>query len=126
MKDLLPSMEFEFEIKDLKGDDTGAVFNGKFKYKRLNIMEKSQAAKMRASLDEALNIPIEVSMLHEMIAWLRYGLIEYPMWWEEAELGMSLYDVNIVTEIYNKVRKFEENWTKKLTKKEPKKKTNDK
>jgi len=121
MKDLLPSMEFEFEIKDLKGDDTGRIFNGKFKYKRLNIAQKSAAAKLKAELDGTFDIPIEVSLLHDMLSWLKYGLTEVPEWFDDSDYGMQLYDMNLIEHLYGKIIKFEDKWKKSLLKEEKKK-----
>lgn len=123
MKNLLPSMEFEFEI-NVKGEDTGQEYKGKFKYHRLNIGEKAAAAKMKSRLLESLDLPVEVTFLYEMLSWLRYGLSEYPKWWKEADLGMNLYDTNVISEIYDKIRKFEDDWFKKLD--GPEKKKDDK
>ena len=46
MKSLLPSMECQFKI-NLVGEDTGQKFQGEFTYKRLNILSKTQAEKMK-------------------------------------------------------------------------------
>ena len=51
-----------------------------------------------------------------MLSWLRFGLIEYPDWWKDSNYGLELYDVNIISEIYNKCMKFEDDWKESLLK----------
>ena len=115
MKDLLPSMEFEFDFKAI-GEETKQEFSGKFKYKRLNIKARGDALKYKAYLDEALPIEDDLYMLYDMISWLKFGLTEYPEWWKDNNYGLELYDVNIITELYKIIQDFEDKWKEELLK----------
>jgi hypothetical protein len=116
MKELLPSMEFEFDFDSI-GEETHQKYLGKFKYRRLNIKNRTEQIKMKVKLDESLQIDDELYMLFEMVSWLRFGFVSYPDWWKENDYGLELYDINIITELYKKVNEFENNWSKQLLEK---------
>lgn len=110
----LPPMEFSFEINK-KGSSTQKVYAGKFIYKRLSIGSQGRAEVLKTQLNGDLsNVDAEVDRLHEMLSWLRYGLIEYPSWWRESNYGTDLYDINIVKELYDSVTDFEKKWIEKV------------
>lgn len=106
----LPSMEYNFSIS-LIGSETKKNYEGQFTYKRLNLKNRAESSKMRCRLNGDLTtLEKDVGYFHEMIAWLRYGLIDYPDWWEGCQYGLDLYDLNIIEEIYKKVMEFEDKW----------------
>ena len=110
----LPSMEYSFHISII-GQETKKNYEGDFLYKRLNLRDQAEAAKMRCRLNGDLTtLDMEVQVLNEMLSWLRFGLTESPDWWKGCNYGQDLYDVNIIQEIYSKVQTFEENWRKKV------------
>jgi hypothetical protein len=110
----LPSMEHTFTI-DVKGSDTGKQFQGTFTYRRPNRKAKSDAAKLAARLNEDLkNLDEDTKFTHEVLAGLRFNLVETPEWWQKEDYGMKLYDDNIIFEIYKFCAKFENEWTEKV------------
>jgi len=112
----LPSMECEFEI-DVQGSETDQNFKGIFKYKRLTLGKRMEAAKMKCKLSEDLKtLPDDVLMYNEMVSELRYGIIEYPDWWKNSNFGLDLYDVNIITALYKEIQNFENEWEEKVYK----------
>lgn len=114
----LPSMEFQFSIH-IVGDETKKLWEGQFRYKRLTLGARMESAKMKCKLSEdLLTLPRDVESFNEMISHLRYGLIEFPDWWKTSGYGLNFYDVNVITDLYNKVIEFEEEWNKKVFNKE--------
>lgn len=107
-------MEFTFELNK-KGSSSGKLYEGSFTYKRLTIGSQGRAGVLKAKLNGDLTaIDPEIDRLHEMLSWLRYGLIDYPDWWRECSFGENLYDLNILEELYLRVVDFEKEWTKKI------------
>lgn len=110
----LPSMEFDFTLS-VKGKETQRMFDGTFKYKRLTLGKRAEVDKMRAKLNEDMfTLSEDVSLYNSMVSFLRYGLVESPEWWRESNFGLDLYDINIITELYNKCMKFEAEWEAKV------------
>lgn len=110
----LPSMEHTFTI-DVKGSDTGKQFQGTFTYRRPNRKAKSDAAKLAARLNEDLkNLDEDTKFIHEVLAGLRFTLVETPDWWKNEDFGLKLYDDNITFEIYKACVNFENVWTDKV------------
>lgn len=103
----LPSMESTFTL-DVKGSETNQAFSGTFTYKRPNLKVKSEIAKTKARLNEDLrNLDEDTQLLHEILATLKHTLIKTPDWWQQADYGYDLYDVNVPIEIYKHCQKFE-------------------
>ena len=112
--DKLPPMEFTFDLNK-KGSDTQKVYTGSFTYRRLSIGNQGKAGVLKAQLNGDLaNVGQDVDQLHEMISWLRFGIVDYPEWWRESNFGIDLYDGNIVKEIYSLVSDFEKKWIEKV------------
>jgi hypothetical protein len=110
----LPSMEHEFEIQ-VKGNETGINWAGKFKYQRPSLSQRSMIDAFRAKLSgDLLTISDNVFELNEALAHLRFTLTSYPDWWKEADFGGSLYDYNVVMDIYQKIVEFEKEWRNKV------------
>lgn len=110
----LPSMEKTFTL-DVKGSDTGQQFQGTFTYKRPNLRAKSNAAKLAARLNEDLrNLDEDTKFTHEVLANLRYCLIQTPEWWQKADFGLELYDTNVIFDIYKACVDFENEWTQQV------------
>ena len=110
----LPPMEFTFNL-NVKGTTTRKVYEGSFTYRRLSIGSQGKADVLRTRLNGDLaNVDFQIDKLHEMISWLKFGLIEYPDWWRESSFGENLYDVSIVKEIYDNITDFEKKWTKQV------------
>lgn len=114
MINTLPSMECTFSI-NVRGADTGQQFQGTFTYKRPNLRAKSNAAKLAARLNEDLrNLDEDTKFIHEVLANLRYSLILTPDWWQKADFGLELYDINVIFDIYKACVDFENEWTDKV------------
>jgi len=110
----LPVMEHTFEINK-KGKNAQKVYTGSFTYKRLSIGDQSKAGILKTKLNgDLINVDQDVNHLHDMLSWLRYGLIEYPEWWRDCNFGNDLFDVDIIEDIYRQVFKFETEWVKKI------------
>ena len=114
MINTLPSMEFSFSI-DVKGSDTGQQFQGTFTYKRPNLRLKSNAAKLAARLNEDLrNLDEDTKFIHDVLANLRFSLIQTPDWWQKSDFGLELYDTNVIFDIYKACIDFENAWSEKV------------
>lgn len=110
----LPLMETTFTI-NVKGADTGQQFQGTFTYKRPNLRAKSNAAKLAARLNEDLrNLDEDTKFIHDVLANLRYTLVNTPDWWQKADFGLELYDTNVIFDIYKACVDFENQWTEKV------------
>jgi hypothetical protein len=49
-----------------------------------------------------------------MIAYLRFTLIDTPLFWRNADLGYDLRDDNVIEAVYDEVMAFENEWLKKV------------
>jgi len=109
----LPSMEYEFDI-DVEGNTTRQKWLGSFKFLIPNNKIKAQIDLKRAEYNGGLEdrLDAEVLILNYTIAYLRYSLVEAPKWWIKADYGYSLYDFNVVNEVYKKCQNYEEKWLK--------------
>lgn len=118
----LPSMETTFTI-DVKGSDTGQQYQGTFTYKRPNLRARSNAAKLAARLNEDLvNLDSDMKFTHQILAELRFSLIQTPEWWQKSDFGLELFDENVIFEIYKNCVAFEKDWTDKVWGKQEEKK----
>lgn len=106
----LPSMEFILTI-NIKGSDTGTMWDGTFKYKRPNRRIKSEIAKTTAMLNGGIvGLDEDTMFFHEILATLKHTLVEYPQWWKDKDYGYELHDDNVAVEIYAKTQEFEKKW----------------
>lgn len=113
----LPSMEYEFSV-EVKGNITGKMFSGNFKYRIPNLKAKALAERKRAELNGGMDAMLDASVLqlHYMIAYLRFSLLEdsMPQWWKENDYGYNLHDYNVVREVFDKVEAYEQKWLKSV------------
>jgi hypothetical protein len=110
----LPSMEHTFSL-EVKGSNTGKVWDGKFTYKRPNLRMQSEIAKTAAKLNEDLkNLDEEMQFLHRVLSVLRHTLIDAPKWWIDSMVGLEVYDANVIFELYKQTQDFEDNWFKEV------------
>lgn len=109
----LPSKEHTF-VLDLKGT-SGAEYKGsKFTYKKPNIRTMSEIAKTTARLNEDLpQLDPDIKFLHSVLATLKHTLVEVPKWWEDSDYGFELDDLNMIFDVYDKCKKFENEYAKK-------------
>lgn len=110
----LPNMEYKFSIQSV-GKESGINWVGDFVYKRPDINERSLIELMKTRLNgDLLTIDANIAYLNAAMAHLRFTLKDSPEWWSDSDYGGSLYDTNVVVEIYNKCIKFETEWTGKV------------
>lgn len=111
MKKEMPDKEHAFDI-DVQGDTSGEFFRGEFTCKIMNRKERAMSDKHFAMLNGGLEdqLSLVTVNLHQMIAYLRYSLIDYPNFWKKSDLGYELFDINVIREVYDKVLAFEESW----------------
>lgn len=111
----LPPMELDFRI-EVRGEVSGKMMTGDFKYRIPNLKAKSLAEKKRAELNAGMDSLIDASVgqLHFMIAYLRFTLVESPEWWSKEDYGYNLYDYNVVKAVFDKVEAFEVDYLKKV------------
>ena len=110
----LPNMEHKFQIQSV-GSETGINWVGDFVYRRPNLQERAMIEVMTTRLNgDLMTLDPDVRAFNEALAHLRFTIKEYPEWWKETDFGGSLYDANIVIDIYNKCIEFEANWKKRI------------
>jgi len=111
----LPKMEFTFHIQST-GIESKLNWVGDFTYQRPNIGERSLIDAFRARLNgDMRTIDPVIDYNNAVLAHLRYTLKKFPSWWEAANYGGSLFDSNVITEIYSKCMEFEKEWKEKVT-----------
>jgi hypothetical protein len=111
----IPDPNHKFQI-DVIGKVTGKRFLGDFTSTIPRLKEQGMINKHEAYLngDMAQFLAPGTRKLHQMIAYLRYTLKEYPSFWKESDLGYELMDLNVIIEVYDEVLRFEEEWMKKV------------
>lgn len=115
----MPSMEKKFHL-EVVGEESGINWVGDFLYRRPNLSERSLIESLKRRLNGDLaTIDPDIDSLNEAMAHLRWTLKEYPDWWKDSNFGMSLYDTNVVIEIYNKCVEFEAEWRSRTSGKDP-------
>lgn len=113
-KPVMPSMEHTFTV-DLEGNETKKRYSGEFTYTRPTIHKRSEIEKMATRLNgELANLPVEVIYLNNMRATLYFCLSNPPEWWTKSNSGGDLYDINVITDIFNECTKFDEEWKKRV------------
>lgn len=109
----LPNMEHKFKLQIL-GEESQINWIGDFTYRRPTLQERAMIDVMRARLNGDLrSIDADTNAYNEALAHLRFTLKEYPQWWKDSDMGGSLYDGNVILEIYGKVMEFEASWREK-------------
>ena len=110
----LPSNLSSFNIADVEGIITKTKYSGNFVSKVPNLRIQSDIAKFRGSLNGGDDGGLDqgTKNLHHMIAYLKFVLTEYPKWWEEADYGYELYDINVIEAIFEQAIKQEDIWVK--------------
>jgi hypothetical protein len=113
MKYKLPNMEYRFKIQ-LVGEESRVNWAGEFVYRRPTLQERAMIDVMRARLNGDLrSVDPDTNAYNEALSHLRFTLKEYPEWWKDCDMGGSLYDANVILEIYGKCMEFEASWREK-------------
>lgn len=121
-----PAFEYHFQL-DVMGTQTKERYLGDFTYVRPNLKNMSNIAKFKTRLDDDLaNLDRTIAMLHMMVSQLRFGLTEFPKWWEESDFGLDMYDMNVVAEIYKLCMEFEAQFEEKVGREKKAKKDKEK
>jgi hypothetical protein len=113
--DELPDTHHQFMI-DLQGSSTKKLFKGEFACKIPTMKDQAMIAKHKAMLNGEFPVYLDPAILklHEMIAYLRYTLTDYPIFWKQSDLGYELRDFNIIEAVYDSVLSFENEWLGKV------------
>ena len=115
----LPNMETKIHVQ-MVGAESGINWVGDFVYRRPNLQERGMIDVMRTRLNgDLITLDPDVSAFHEALAHLRFTLKEFPDWWKDSGFGATLYDANVIIEVYNKSMEFEATWKKKIHGTEP-------
>jgi hypothetical protein len=111
----LPDTTHEFQI-DLIGRITKKQFLGEFKCKIPTIKDQALIAKHEANLngDNPIFLDAGIKKVHKQIAYLRFTLVDTPLFWRNADLGYDLRDDNVIEAIYEEVLSFENEWLKEV------------
>lgn len=118
MKDLkedVPDTSHEFVI-DLVGSITKKRFLGEFRCKIPTLKDQAMIDKHRAVLNGEYPVYMDAGILklHKMISYLRYTIVEAPIFWKNADMGYELRDFNIIEGVYDEVMAFEDQWLKTI------------
>lgn len=111
----LPETTHEFQL-DLQGRITKKRFLGEFKCKIPTIKDQALIAKHENNLngDNPIFLDPGVKKIHKMIAYLRFTLVDVPMFWRNSDLGYDLMDDNIIEAVYDEVMMFENDWLREV------------
>lgn len=113
----LSNNEHKFYFKS-KGDVTGQPFEGDFVVKCvLNNMEQVEVG-IRTDRYNAGSMTINPAhaLINRTIAELEMRVIEAPTWWKESDYGRTLYDTNILYEVFAKTMEGQKIWHERLKK----------
>lgn len=111
----IPETTHVFQI-DLIGRITKVRFLGEFKCKIPTLKDQAMIKKHETSLNGESPIFLDagIKRLHGWIAYLRFTLIDTPLFWRSSDLGYDLRDDNIIEAVYDEVIAFENEWLKKI------------
>lgn len=111
----LPPDEAVIQV-DVVGRVTKRRFLGEFKVRIPTMEDQSSMARHEADLngDNGPFIPEGIQKINKMISYLKYTVVDAPIFWKDANMGHKLRDPNVVEEVYNKVLAFEDEWLKEI------------
>jgi len=99
---------------DIRGDTTKYHYTGDFTSKIPTMKDKSLIGRHKGVLNSTLELEAEVLILHHVLSYLKFTIVESPTWWKESDSGYDLYDFNVIQKIYDEVLAFEQEWQKKI------------
>lgn len=110
----LPEINPHFEIKNVKGELTGHVYEGRFESKIPSLRIQGQIDKYIKFLNGGMDATLDIQTLnlHRMTAYCKFTLVECDEWFTDSDYGLDLYDVNILETVYAKILEKEEEWLK--------------
>lgn len=112
----LPATEHDFQL-DVVGSVTKKRFIGDFTCRIPTIKDQCSISKYKAFLDgdHPQHLEPGTMRIHKMISYLKYTLVgEFPKFWKDSEFGYDLRDINVISELYEKVLDFENKWIEEL------------
>lgn len=119
MSESPPNM-FKFTI-DVRGDETGQQFKGKFVYVRPDIGRRRDVDQLEDILNSEYKEKYQVKELTKTvknynytIAYLKVCLEECPEWFTGSDYGLKLQDENVLDLIAYKIKTFENDRVKKI------------
>ena len=105
----LPSDEKTFTVK-IVGEKTGRVYEGSFTFKLPDLMTETKIDKLNARLSEGLDLSVDIALLHDILSYLTYTLVDAPAWWSEELVDLKTRDFNVYTELRKLCIEFEKSW----------------
>lgn len=111
----IPETTHEFII-DLTGQVTNKRFLGEFKCKIPTFKDQAMIARHMNTLngDNPMFLDPGIKKLNQMIAYLRFTLVESPSFWTKSDLGYDLRDFNVIEGVYDNVIAFENKWLESI------------
>lgn len=115
LQDELPDTYHEFQI-DIQGRITKKRFLGEFSCKIPTIKDQAMIGKHETVLNGEFPIYLDsgIRKIHKQIAYLRFTLIDVPLFWKNTDLGYELRDDNVIDAVYEEVLAFENEWLAKI------------
>ena len=111
----LPNNESTFHFKK-QGERSKEWFEGVFTVKcLLNQAEQIQVAIINDRYNGGVStLPPKYALLNRTLAELEARIVKAPTWWTESQGGKTLYDTDIIFEVFKKAFEAEESWLKKV------------
>lgn len=111
----LPETNHVFQI-DIVGRITKRRYLGEFQCKIATIKDQAMIAKHEAMMNGEYPIYLDagIKKIHKQIAYLRYTLVDSPIFWKNSDLGYDLRDDNVIEEVYDQVIAFENAWLNQI------------
>lgn len=115
LPDSMPDTTHEF-VLDLVGRITKKRFVGEFRCKIPTIKDQSMIKKHEAMMNGEFPVYLDagIQKMHMMIAYLRFTIVDCPIFWKNSDLGYDLRDDNIIQGVYDEVISFENEWLRQI------------
>lgn len=101
---------------DVIGRITKKRFLGEFRVRVPTLEDQSSMARHEANLngDNGPFIPDGVQKINKMVSYLKYTILDAPIFWKDSNMGHALRDPNVIHEVYDQVLAFEDKWLKEI------------
>lgn len=115
----IPDTAHVFQV-DVVGQVTRKRFLGEFRCRVPTLKDQCLIGKHEATLNGEYGsfLAPGIQKLHKMVAYLRYSIVDSPIFWKDSDLGYALRDANVVEAVYDEVIAFEEKWLESIWGKE--------
>lgn len=111
----LPLNDAFFDI-DLIGEFTGKTYKGRFTIKpAISIGEQIEMEReISMYLSDLSNPTPNLAVLATMLSNIKFHTIKFPEWWDAKTQGRELEDRNVIIEIFNNIKRIQEEWKQKV------------